>query len=254
MAVSTAHLQATHEQWVAQVTAASEGLSSQPLRSWRPHLVSPRRARPPQPACSSPANERRVPRCELSPSAAKMPVIVRHLQGLLAGLTEYAHRPRRTLSTSHVGWRVAMIVGIAAVALGNGSAGAADIRQSVAVPSLTNISATTQTARLFTVTGKDFTAGGRVYLAIYDQMGAQLYETRWITANLPLLALMGPTGHEAASLPGSGRGGMLHEAFANLCGATAMMRAYDLETDTWSTWLTVEPACAAYVEPRNGPR
>jgi hypothetical protein len=183
-----------------------------------------------------------------------MPVIVRHLQSLVAALHEHARRPRRTLSTSHVGWRVAMIVGIAAVALGNGSAGAADIRQSVAVPSLTNISATTQSARLFTVTGKDFTAGGRVYLAIYDQMGAQLYETRWITANLPVLALMGPTGHEAASLPGSGRGGTLREAFADLCGATAMMRAYDLDTDTWSTWLTVEPTCAAYVEPGAGPR
>jgi len=147
-----------------------------------------------------------------------------------------------------------MILGIAAVALGNGSAGAADIRQSVGVPSLTDISATTQSARLFTVTGKDFTAGGRVYLAIYDQMGVQLYETRWITAGLPMVPFTGPSGHEAASLPGAGRGGMLHEAFANLCGATAMMRAYDLETNTWSTWLTVEPACATYVEPRSGPR
>src|SRR5215203_7013438 len=147
-----------------------------------------------------------------------------------------------------------MIVGIAAIALGNSGAVAADIRPSVAIPSLTDVSATTQTPRLFTVTGNGFTPGGRVYLAIYDQMGAQLYETRWSTAGLPVLALMGPTGHEPRPLLGSGRGGMLHEAFANLCGATAMMRAYDLETDTWSTWLTVEPACAAYVEPRNGPR
>jgi hypothetical protein len=133
----------------------------------------------------------------------------------------------------------------------------ADNRQmttSPPVPSLTNVSANTQTPALFTITGNDFTPGGRVYLAIYDQMGAQLYETRWISASLPMLALMGPTGHEAASLPGSGRGGTLREAFANLCGATAMMRAYDLETVTWSNWLTVEPACAAYVEPRTGPR
>ena len=33
-----------------------------------------------------------------------------------------------------------------------------------------------------------------------------------------------------------------------------MMRAYDLETLTWSNWLTVEPPCVAYVEPRSGPR
>jgi hypothetical protein len=156
--------------------------------------------------------------------------------------------------TSRFSWRFAMIVGITAIALGNGSAGATAIRPSVAIPSLTDVSATTQTPRLFTVTGNGFTPGGRVYLAIYDQMGAQLYETRWSTAGLPLLALMGPTGHEAALLPGAGRGGMLRETFANLCGATAMMRAYDLETLTWSTWLTVEPACMAYVEPTTGPR
>src|SRR5215218_1882924 len=107
-----------------------------------------------------------------------------------------------------------MIVGIAAIALGNSGATAADIRPSVAIPSLTDVSAKTQTPRLFTVTGNGFTPGGGVYLAIYDQMGAQLYETRWSIAGLPLMALMGPTGHEAASLPGSGYGGTLHETFA----------------------------------------
>ena len=159
-----------------------------------------------------------------------------------------------TARISRFSWRFAMVVGIAAVALGIASAGAADTRQPVPVPSLTDVSATTQSARLFTVTGKDFTAGGRVYLAIYDQMGAQLYETRWITASLPLATIPGPTGHEAASFTGGDRGGTLREAFANLCGATAMMRAYDQTLDTWSNWVPVEPACAAYVEPRNGPR
>jgi hypothetical protein len=165
-------------------------------------------------------------------------------------------RPPRVRSarTSHVGWRFAIIVGIATVALWIGSAGAADTSQVNPDPSLIDVSATTKTARLFTVTGNDFTAGGRVYLAIYDQMGGQLYETRWVTASLPVVAFMGPTGHQAASIPGFGRGGMLHEAFASLCGATAMMRAYDLATDAWSNWLTVQPACAAYVEPRTGPR
>ena len=32
------------------------------------------------------------------------------------------------------------------------------------------------------MTGEDFTAGGNVYIAIYDQMGAKLYETRWAEA------------------------------------------------------------------------
>ena len=131
--------------------------------------------------------------------------------------------------TSRFSWRFALVVGIAALALGNaartrarrrfgrpalihatdrianalfGDEASAPASASPRVPSLTDVSATTQTARLFTVTGKDFTPGGRVYLAIYDQMGAQLYETRWITASLPLLALTGPTGHEAHPSPG----------------------------------------------------
>jgi hypothetical protein len=156
-----------------------------------------------------------------------------------------------------------MIIGIAALTLGIDSVAAANSHDQIATalftdlitvpgPSLTDVSDTTETAGRFTVTGTGFTPGGRVYLAIYDQMGAQLYETRWITASLPVLAVMEPTGHEAASIPGYG--GTLHETFANLCGATAMMRAYDQVSTTWSTWLTVEPACAAYVEPRSGPR
>jgi hypothetical protein len=189
-----------------------------------------------------------------------------------------------TTRTSSVGWRFAMVVGIAAISLGNSSlnggasspistaprpaasvrvdsddrianalfgeeASHAASRQPAAVPSLADVTATTRATGLFTVTGNGFTAGGRVYLAIYDQMGAQLYETRWITVSLPLVALTGPTGHEASSIPGSDRGGMLRETFANLCGATAMMRAYDEATATWSNWVTVELACAADIEP-----
>jgi hypothetical protein len=119
-------------------------------------------------------------------------------------------------------------------------------------PALSDASATTQTSNLFTVSGAGFTAGGRVYLAIYDQMGAQLYETRWITASRPLLVVMGPTGHEAASI--NGYGGTLRASFANLCEATAMMRGYDQVTTTWSNWVMVEHACAVYVETHSVPR
>jgi hypothetical protein len=112
------------------------------------------------------------------------------------------------------------------------------------VPSLTNVSATTQTPALFTITGNDFTPGGRVYLAIYDQMGAKLYETRWITASLATTGMGheagdGPLGQTLMAIPG----GSLHEAFANLCGATAMMRGYDETSTTWSDWLSVTPTC-----------
>jgi hypothetical protein len=110
-------------------------------------------------------------------------------------------------------------------------------------PSLTDASAAAQTPLLFTVDGTDFTAGGRVYLAIYDQMGARLYETRWVTASLVTTVLVhqpgdGSLGRSRVDVPG----GALHEDFGQLCGATAMMRALDEATATWSNWLTVEPA------------
>jgi hypothetical protein len=112
----------------------------------------------------------------------------------------------------------------------------------VPVPILIDVSATTESPALFTVAGAGFTPGGRVYLAIYDQMAAKLYETRWIVASPDPAVLAGPTDHQAAG----SHGGTLREAFANLCGATAMMRALDEATATWSNWLTVEPACAAH--------
>jgi hypothetical protein len=125
-------------------------------------------------------------------------------------------------------------------------------------PSLTDVSATTQTPWLFSVDGQDFTPDGRVYLAVYDQMGARLYETRWVTASPATAAARhemgdGRLGRSPAAVPG----GDLRESFGGLCGATAMMRALDEGTAAWSNWLPVEPACAAadeYVEPGFGPR
>jgi hypothetical protein len=106
-------------------------------------------------------------------------------------------------------------------------------------PRLIDVSAAASDHRVFTVDGADFTAGGRVYLAIYDQMGARLYETRWTVATPALPVEVGPTGHEATGL----RGGTVHQSFGQLCGATAMMRALDQATATWSNWVAVAPAC-----------
>ena len=109
-------------------------------------------------------------------------------------------------------------------------------------PRLTDVSATTQTPALFTITGKDFTPGGKVYLAIYDQMGAQLYETRWINASLATTGWRhepgdGVLGRTPVDIPGGAR----RESFALLCGATAMMRGLDEATATWSDWLPSNP-------------
>ena len=112
------------------------------------------------------------------------------------------------------------------------------------LPSLTDVSAGTQTPDLFTVTGTDFTPGGQVYLAVYDQMGAKLYEPRWVTASLAATVRVhqpgdGPLGRSLVDVPGGG----LREAFGQLCGATAMMRALDEATAVWSNWVPVGVTC-----------
>jgi hypothetical protein len=125
--------------------------------------------------------------------------------------------------------------------------------QAPAIPRLTDVSPFTQTPALFTVTGIDFTVGGRVYLAVYDQMGAKLFETRWVTATLttttrhhePGDGLLPPT---AVTTPG----GDVREAFAGLCGATAMIRAHDETTAIWSNWLPIQFACDSSDRPRMG--
>jgi hypothetical protein len=103
-------------------------------------------------------------------------------------------------------------------------------------PSLADVSTITQTPALFTVTGTGFTPGGAVYLAVYDQMGARLYETRWITAGAAVYGANGSADPAAGFRPG----GDLREAFADLCGANAMMRALDQRTATWSNWLQID--------------
>lgn len=145
---------------------------------------------------------------------------------------------------------VALITVLSVLATGDSGRVAADhLRAPVsapAVPSLTNVSATTRTPALFTVTGADFTAGGRVYLAIYDQMAAKLFETRWVTASLTTAARVHQPGDGAyQGDPVVTPGGDLRQAFAGLCGATAMMRALNEETAVWSNWLPVRFDCGS---------
>lgn len=107
------------------------------------------------------------------------------------------------------------------------------------LPTLTGAAPTSQILGTITVTGEAFTPEGHVYIALYDQIGAELYETRWITVS-PIVY-----GQNGSQDPAAGfrRGGTFSEAFAHLCGATAMVRAYDRPTTTWSNRLDVAPGC-----------
>ena len=108
------------------------------------------------------------------------------------------------------------------------------------VPILTAASATIRAPGAVTVTGEAFTPGGEVYVALYDQWGAALYETRWTTASRLFYGQNGSRDPAA----GFSRGGALREAFGHPCGATMMVRAYDRQLAAWSNWLDVDLTAA----------
>lgn len=118
------------------------------------------------------------------------------------------------------------------------AAGPADLPGSTSGPVLTGAAAAQPTGTI-TVTGEAFTPGGQAYVALYDQLGAQLYETRWLTASPTIY------GRNGSLDPATGfsRGGTLSETFGQLCGATVMVRAYDQPTKTWSNWLDLASEC-----------
>lgn len=122
------------------------------------------------------------------------------------------------------------------------------------------------------ISGVGFTPGGPVYIAIYDQWGMTIHDTRWIIASEPVL--QPPQG----IAPGEGfsfdTGGNIGESFRirmverpsslpdgnqNLalngpsgrvtamvgidCDAILMDRAFDRSTVTWSNVLDIELGC-----------
>ena len=113
-----------------------------------------------------------------------------------------------------------------------------------AAPELNAISLTTAEGGIV-VSGEGFTAGGRTYIAIYDQMGDKLYETRWSSAT-PAAVITGTRAEVPEAHPFTpSAGGDLFESFGGLCGAQVMVRAYDVTTAVWSNWLSVAPLCGS---------
>jgi hypothetical protein len=101
------------------------------------------------------------------------------------------------------------------------------------------------TSTVLTVAGHGFTPSGKIYLALYDQAGAQLYEHRTVTASAALSAIDASAINAAVGehvQPSSG--GEVNEVFDGLCGSAIMVRALDETTQVWSDWLTVNSSCA----------
>lgn len=118
------------------------------------------------------------------------------------------------------------------------------------------------------VTGRNFSPSGEVYLAFYDQWGMGLFETRWVTASAPF---HGPNGSQDPAngfSPGGSIYGLFgesisfygpngsqepsagfHKVDANgvatgpLCATTPMVRAFDQDSATWSDMIEVDPGC-----------
>ena len=76
---------------------------------------------------------------------------------------------------------VAVAAALVCLATFGGTVGADHHRNPVPAlaPRLIDVSARTHPSDLFTVTGMDFTPRGRVYLAIYDQMGTPRQNFRY---------------------------------------------------------------------------
>lgn len=91
------------------------------------------------------------------------------------------------------------------------------------------------------ISGFGFTAKGRVYVAIYDAMGAKLYPNRWVTS-ATLTHVNGMSDGSAVTLASEG---IFNTSLAWYCGSNVMIRAYDQGTQTWSNWVKLPANCAA---------
>jgi hypothetical protein len=156
-----------------------------------------------------------------------------------------------------------LVLALLSLALLLGPAASVQAQNAADGPTLVSAAATFGVTGGVTIAGEGFTPGGWVYLAIYDQMGATLHETRWTVASRAAGVInfapgLAPEAHPIAAasinfVPGLApeahpvlapvRGGTVREAFAGLCGVRAMTRAYDAQTGVWSNWLDVTPGC-----------
>jgi hypothetical protein len=150
------------------------------------------------------------------------------------------------------------------VTLGLGSTPFATSAQVVSPgPALNDVVASSGLPGDIMVSGYGFTPGGRVYIALYDQWGMVLHETRWVTASTR--SFEPPQELARGESFSFDTGGNIAEAFtldwealetAGLpghvttmdgvdCAAAVMVRAYDRSAATWSAMLDVNLGCLA---------
>lgn len=96
------------------------------------------------------------------------------------------------------------------------------------------------------ISGTGFTPGAKVYIAVYDQAGRNLYEHRSVSASKRVTAYeAGILNNRGAQNATPSDGGAIDETFTGLCGAAIMTRALDFSTSRWTNWVTATFGCAA---------
>ena len=132
-------------------------------------------------------------------------------------------------------------------------------------PSLTYAIASELPSALIRVSGDGFTPGGLVFIALHDQWGETLHETRWVIASSPDYGLYGSMDPAQGFRPGGtvgevfdlfqetiyGPNGSMDPALGYVpaesagasCGMALMVRAFDHQAQAWSNTLDVSVGC-----------
>jgi hypothetical protein len=134
-----------------------------------------------------------------------------------------------------------VVISVVGLAILSGASHRADATPSTAPagPSVWFDTMQTSNQGALYVDGQHFTPGGQVYIAIYDVWGSRLYSTMWTTASTTIPGTPGGSDADQGTIDG----GLVSVEFDNLCDANVLVRAYDKETQVWSSWLTADPAC-----------
>jgi hypothetical protein len=100
------------------------------------------------------------------------------------------------------------------------------------------------------VSGAGFTAGGDVFIGLYDQWGKYVQESRWVVASQPTYGLDGSIDPAAGYVSG----GLVNETFAIDCRSGVMVRAHDRSSGIWTEVLDVDVFTSDCVAPRDDDR
>jgi hypothetical protein len=153
------------------------------------------------------------------------------------------------MSCSRIRCLFVLLLALLTLAAGGGSWARAtattnplDVITTVAArPVLTGVACTGGTPGILMVTGEGFTPGGNVEVLLFEPGSARPVLIRSVRASQSIL---GPNGTTDPAL-GFQRGGFVGRTVAYTCEETALVRAVDRQTGTWTNELNVDLGCGS---------